>query len=236
MHDAPRALVVDEAQAARHRVAVLLQLAGWRVYEAVGMRAALRAAAPLDPDLVVTEMHLRDGGGTALVRELRRTGSRARFLIVTARPTARIRAQASASGATCLAKPVHPRDLVDFLHDRPPASPARGARGMAVDAVGSVVGSVVAATEADAHLLERLREMYISALPLRISAIAVAAGNDDAGGVADAARTLAAASGQVGLLDVASICRGIADEADRGVVAHAQVTDLVMLAAGTRSR
>ncbi|MCU1613243.1 MAG: Response regulator with CheY-like receiver domain and winged-helix DNA-binding domain, partial [Frankiales bacterium] len=235
MHDAPRALVVDEAQAARHRVAVLLQLAGWRVYEAVGMRAALRAAAPLDPHLVVTEMHLRDGSGTALVRELRRAGSRARFLIVTARPTARIRAQVSASGGTCLAKPVHPRDLVDFLHDRPPASPARGARGMAADPVGSVagsvagsvVGSVVAATEADAHLLERLRTMYISALPLRISAIARAAGNDDAGGVADAARTLAAASGQVGLLDVASICRGIADEADRGVVAHAQVTDLV---------
>jgi two-component system nitrate/nitrite response regulator NarL len=124
MNAAPCALVVDDAQAARHRVAVLLQLAGWRVYEAVGVQDAVRAAAQLDPGLVVTEQRLRDGSGADLVRGLRGAGSRARFLFVTARPTASSRAEAAAAGVPCLAKPVQPAELVRFLRGRPEEPPA----------------------------------------------------------------------------------------------------------------
>jgi DNA-binding response OmpR family regulator len=123
---APCALVVDDAPAARHRVAVLLRLAGWRVYEAAGIQDAARAAARLDLGLVVTELRMRGGSGADLVHRLRRDGSRARFLFVTARPTARTRAEAAAAGVPCLAKPVQPRELVRFLRSRSEEPPAQG--------------------------------------------------------------------------------------------------------------
>ena len=232
MHTTPCALVVDGSSAARHRVAVLLQLAGWRVYEAVGEKAALRAAAELHPDLVVTEMRLRDGSGAGLVHRLRRSGSRARFLLVTARPSPRVRAQAAASGLVCLAKPVDPRRLVEFLRSRPVEPPAQS-----VAASHREVASVTArADESDAEVLDRLRETYLSELPHRLSAIAAGAQEGDADGVAVAAQTLAGASGAVGHLEVAWLCRSIASDARRGMLSHTRMMQLVMLAAGAESR
>lgn len=75
----PTALVVDDSAPARRRISTLLQLGGWRVHQAVGTEAALRLAAAVDPDLVVTELSMRDGNGVTLMRRLRENGSRARF-------------------------------------------------------------------------------------------------------------------------------------------------------------
>jgi CheY-like chemotaxis protein len=114
---APRtALVVDDAAGARRRIGTLLRLGGWRVHEAVGMEAALRQAATLDLDLVVTDMTMRRGNGPALMRALRAIGCAARFLAVSSEVTPDVRARAAAADASaCLAKPVDPRQLVDVL-------------------------------------------------------------------------------------------------------------------------
>ncbi len=110
------ALVVDDSARARRRIGTLLRLGGWRVHEAVGMANALRSAAAVDPDLVVTDMTMRRGNGSALMRALRRSGCRARFLAVSCEITDDVRARAAAAdAAACLAKPVDPRLLVDVL-------------------------------------------------------------------------------------------------------------------------
>ena len=221
MHDAPCALVVDDAQAARHRVAVLLQLAGWRVYEAVGAHDALRAAAQLAPDLVVTDLRMRGGNGIDLVLQLRRAGSRARFLFLTARPTARIRAQAAATGVTCLAKPVDPRELVRFLRERRAETPAQAPLHATAERWD---------VESEAVQLDWLRELYVSELPHRLAHIAECAREGDADAVAAAAAQLAGASSQAGRPEVEWICRAIAAEAARGIVSHHRLMQLVAIA------
>ena len=110
------ALVVDDSAGARRRIGTLLRLGGWRVHYAVGMVAALRQAAELDLDLVVTDMTMRQGNGPLLLRALRQNGCGARFLTVSSHVTPEVRARAAAADATvCLAKPVDPRLLVEVL-------------------------------------------------------------------------------------------------------------------------
>src|SRR5215217_8037541 len=110
------ALVVDDSAAARRRVTTLLQLGGWRVHQAVGTEDALRLAALIQPDLVVTDMVMRKGHGTTLMRRLREQGSTARFLVTASRRTHQTRALAASAGAlACLAKPVDPRLFVDVM-------------------------------------------------------------------------------------------------------------------------
>ena len=243
MHDAPCALVVDDAPAARHRVAVLLQLAGWRVYEAVGVQAAIRTAAQLDPDLVVTGMRMRGGSGLALIQQLRGAGSRARLLVLAPRPTARLRGQAAAFGARCLAKPVDPRQLVDFLRGRPATPPAphysRPVRVAAQRVEATSTGTAHAAAAEDDEgpsWTDRQRQLYLSALPHHLAWIAQSARAGDASAVADAAQTLAAESGRLGHPQVARVCSTIAADAERGVLSQPRLMQLVLLASGaTRS-
>ena len=113
------ALVVDDEVEARRRVAGLLRLGGWHVLEANGPVSALRQARLASPDLVVTDVSMPGSDGISMLRRLRREGSRARFLIVTADPTDDVRAEAVTAGAmACLAKPVEARILLDFLRSR----------------------------------------------------------------------------------------------------------------------
>ena len=130
----PTALVVDDSFAARARVTTLLHLGGWRVHHAVGTEDALRLADLIDPDLLVTEMVMRNGHGATLMRRLREQGSTARFLVVAGRRTQQCRALAAGAGAlACLAKPVDPRLFVDVLRGLAPA----GSRPSVPDAVAS---------------------------------------------------------------------------------------------------
>lgn len=129
------ALVVDDSAGARRRLGTLLRLGGWRVHEAVGMEAALREAAVLDPDLVVTDMTMRRGNGPALLRALRQIGCTARFLAVSSVATPDVRARAAAAdAAACLAKPVDPRLLLEVLAGlvEEPTERSRGAAPLTV--------------------------------------------------------------------------------------------------------
>jgi CheY-like chemotaxis protein len=213
------ALVVDDSFAARARITLLLQLGGWRVHQAVGTEDALRLAALTEPDLVVTDMVMRNGHGATLMRRLREQGSTARFLVVAARRTHQTLALASGAGAlACLAKPVDPRLFVDVMLGMAPAAapapPAGPVRAALPDDVGP-----------------RAAEMYLSALPHRLSAIAAGAQQGDAAAVALAAEALAAASDRLGHAEVAFVSSAVARDARRGMLTHGRLVKLVELCA-----
>ena len=215
------ALVVDDSPTARGRVALLLQLGGWQVHQAVGTEDALRLAALIEPDLVVTDMVMRNGHGATLMRRLREQGSTARFLVVAARRTHQTRALAAAAGAlACLAKPVDPRLFVDVM------------RGLAPAAAPPAVREHSAPVETG----PQAEEMFLSALPHRLSTIAISAQAGDAAAVAAAAETLAAAGSQLGYDEVAFLSHSIARDARRGMVTHGRLVKLVDLCARIDTR
>ena len=216
------ALVVDDEPDARRRVAGLLRLGGWQVREAGNAEDAVRQALVTDFDLVVTDVSMPGEAGPAMLRRMRRNGSQARFLVVTSDPTDDVRAESVAAGAmACLAKPVEAGILLNFLRSRTTGPAAQGDPGAVDDGHED--------DDLGAELMARLQEMYVSALPARLSAIARSTTSGDAPGVVEAAHTLAGTSGQLGHPEVASICRAIAADARRGVMAHARVVELQAL-------
>lgn len=217
------ALVVDDEAEARTEIADLLRLGGWQVREAADATEALRQTVFSDPDLVVTDMAMPGCSGTAMLHRLRRRGSRARFVVITKDGSAEVREESAAAGAeACLVKPVGPQVLLDFLHDR-----ATGAveQGTPVHEVEDLADADV-----DRHLEDRLLDMYAGALDGRVSAIVDGARFGNVRAVTAAADTLAGTSGQLGHDDVAEVCRAIAADARRGVLAHARVEELRALA------
>jgi DNA-binding response OmpR family regulator len=224
------ALVVDDETEGRWRVTDLLTLGGWEVFQAAGADDATRRTADLDPDLVVVDASSGRTQAPALFRRLRRTGSRARFLVVAVDASEVLRAAARDAGAlACLPKPVDPRLLLSFLRSRT-TGPA--AQGPLPDADLTDIESVedLHADDIDADLDDRLQEIYVHRLPTRLSAIACGARSGNTVAVASAALTLAGTSGQLGHPEVASLCRAIAAEARRGVLAHSRLAELQLLA------
>jgi CheY-like chemotaxis protein len=223
------ALVVDDESDARRRVAGLLRLGGWQVREAAGAEDALSQAATDDPDLVVTDVSMPGQSGPTMLRRLRHNGSRARFVVVTSDPTPDVRAEAAAAGAMAtLAKPVEARLLLNFLRSRTTGLTAQENTSSAPTEIHELED--LHDDDLDAELMERLQEMYAVALPGRLSAIAAGTRTGDTAAVASAAHTLAGTSGQLGHPEVADVCRAIAADARRGVLAHARVVQLRMLA------
>ncbi|WP_236832304.1 response regulator [Blastococcus sp. KM273128] len=213
------ALVVDGDPAARDHLADLLCLGGWHVQQATGPEDAVRLALVTDVDLVVTGLTLPGGSGAEMLRRMRRNGSRARFVVVTAHPTDEDRAEAAAAGAlVTLAAPVTARALLDLLRAR---TTGPGAQADDAGADDDLV---------DAELMSRLQGVYAEALPSRLSAIDWHTRAGNATAVAFAAHTLAGTSGQLGHPEVASICQEIAADARRGVLAHSRVARLQQLA------
>jgi CheY-like chemotaxis protein len=219
------ALVVDDEPEARRRVSGLLRLGGWHVLEANGATAALRRAGLTHPDLVVTDVVMPGDDGLTMLRRMRQNGSRAQFLVVTNDPTDDVRAQAASAGALgCLRKPIDARILTDFLRGRTTGPAAQGDLSPIHDAED------LHDEDLDAELMDRLQEMYVNALPERLSAIARSTRSGDTTAVVAAAHTLAGTSGQLGHPEVASVCRAIAADARRGVMAHGRVVQLQALA------
>jgi DNA-binding NarL/FixJ family response regulator len=225
------ALVIDASPIARRQVTGLLELAGWGVHEAGDAEDARWLSAATTPDLVVTAATvLGVESGAALLRELRRAGSTARFLVVTAEPTDSQRAAATAAGAlACLAAPVDAHLLLDLVRTR--TAPAAQPAGAAMVDVEDLHDA-----DLDADLIERLQGMYDTALPTRFSAIDRSVRAGDPRAVVDAAHTLAGTSGQLGHPEVASVCQAIASDARRGIMAHALVSQLAGLAGVDRRR
>jgi CheY-like chemotaxis protein len=217
------ALVVDDSFAARRRMTTLLELGGWRVHQAVGTDAALRLADLLGPDLVVTDMPMRNGHGATLMRRLREDGCRARFLVTAEKRTSLVRSLAASAGAVaCLAKPVDPRLLLDVLRGLVPEAPP---------AAESPAPRIAVAEAGRDSVADRTEEMYRSALPHRLASIATSAQEGNAPAVAAAAAALGTASERLGYPEIAFLCWAITADARRGVVAHTRLIALVSLCA-----
>ena len=214
MSAVPTALVVGADPTDRAPVAGLLRVTGWDVREAAGTRDALGLARRLDLDLVVTDLDGPAGEAPALLRRLRLLGSCAHLLAVTADAGAQDRAAALEAGAlACLPKPVDAGLLLGLLGRGAP----RPQEPAAVDPPGEDV---------DAELMDRLQRLYAAALPDRLTAIADGARTGDATALAQASATLAGTSAQLGHPEVAAVCRAIAQDARRGVLAHELVVEL----------
>ncbi|WP_113839296.1 response regulator [Blastococcus sp. TF02A-26] len=214
------ALVVAADGTDRARTAALLAAAGWRIREADDLRSALAVARAAELDLVVADLDLPGGDGPALLRRLRLIGCRAHLLGTSRGLTAEVREAGSAAGALAvLPAPVDAGVLLRFLLDR--------VTGTAVDALHGAADDVV-----DGELSGRLQSLYAGALPGRLSAIADGARSGDAPALASASTTLAGTSAQLGHPEVAELCRAIAADARRGVLAHELVDRLLDLATG----
>ena len=145
--------------------------------------------------------------------------------MVTAALTDGIRARAAAAGACiCLTKPVDAGTLLDFLRSRTTGPAAQGDR-YEIREIDDLHDD-----DLEDELMDRLQEMYVSALPGRLSAIDIHTRQGNSPAVASAAYTLAGTSGQLGHPEVASICQAIAADARRGVLAHSRVQHLHALA------
>lgn len=219
------ALVVDADALARRRVAGLLRLAGWQVSEAADVPAALRLAATTEVDLVVTESSVAGEDGLRMLRRLRSDGSQAHFLVTAEQPSLQVRTEAAAVGAlACLGKPVDAGVLLDFLRSRT-TGPAGQGNCSVIHEVDDLHDDDI-----DDDLMDRLQEIYMTALPGRLSAIDIHTRQGNSPAVASAAYSLAGTSGQLGHPEVASICQAIAADARRGVLAHSRVQHLHALA------
>jgi DNA-binding response OmpR family regulator len=229
------AVVVDDEPEGRWRVTDLLTLGGWEVFQAAGAEDAVRRTADLDPDLVVVDTSAGRTQAPALFRRLRRTGSRARFLIVAADAAEQLRiASAEAGALACLPKPVDPRLLLSFLRSRTtgPAAQVTTTDSQLDDIELADINEVddLHDFDIDDELDDRLQEIYVNTLPSRLSAITTGARSGDPVAVASAAFTLAGTSGQLGHPEVASLCQAIAHDARRGVLAHSRLVELQTLA------
>jgi hypothetical protein len=138
---------------------------------------------------------------------------------------AEVREAGSAAGALAvLPAPVDSGVLLRFL------------LGRATDAVpqdagsGDGDGAGIDRDDIDGDLAGRLEELYTRALPGRLSAIDAGARSGDAPALASASTTLAGSSAQLGHPEVAELCRAIAADARRGVLAHELVDRLIDLA------
>jgi CheY-like chemotaxis protein len=225
------ALVVDADPQARRQISDLLSMAGWQVHEAHGITDAVRQAAVRELDLVVTDR--LDTAGPALLARLRDTGSRARFLVFADDVDDTVRAEAAAAGALAVAKPLDPRTFLDFLRRRTTGPAAQDLpTNDPIEIRPTEIREVddMDDDDVDADLMDRLQEMYVNALPGRLSAITSGARSGDVAALASAANTLAGTSGQLGHPEVASICQAIAADARRGILAHARLVELRDLA------
>jgi DNA-binding NarL/FixJ family response regulator len=76
----PRVLIVDDHQLFRAGVRSELEQHLEVVGDAGGVEEAIDAVAELDPDVVLLDVHMPEGGGAEVIRRAGAAGTRARFL------------------------------------------------------------------------------------------------------------------------------------------------------------
>jgi CheY-like chemotaxis protein len=106
-------LVVDDEPDIRYLLRVILELAGYRVVEAVHGEAALEQVRDSPPQLVVTDQMMPVMNGSELIERLRADGSMKAIPIVMVSGTRSVQRGADA----VLGKPFDPAELI-VLVDR----------------------------------------------------------------------------------------------------------------------
>jgi two-component system KDP operon response regulator KdpE len=109
---APKVLVIEDEAEIRRFVRLSLELEGFDVFEADGVKRGLIEAGTRRPDLVVLDLGLPDGDGVDLIRDLR-TWSDVPVLVLSARTTEEDKIGALDAGADdYLVKPFSAGELL----------------------------------------------------------------------------------------------------------------------------
>ncbi len=75
-------LVIDDSEAVRHLCRTILEHAGYTISEATNGREGIRLFNEAPIDAVVTDMHMPDGNGLEVIKELRAQHSQLKILAV----------------------------------------------------------------------------------------------------------------------------------------------------------
>lgn len=111
-----RALVVDDEPLLGDLLSTALRYEGWQVESALTGRAAIKAAAGLDPDVVVLDIMLPDMSGFDVLRRLRESRPLVPVLFLTARDAVEDRvAGLTAGGDDYVTKPFSLEEVVARL-------------------------------------------------------------------------------------------------------------------------
>lgn len=99
--------VVDDDEAVRHSLGLMLRANGYRTLTYAGGAELLAAPLPGDRDILVIDYVMPSMDGLALVRRLHQLGWNGRVMLITGRYDARLRIRAKAEGvAAMLEKPL----------------------------------------------------------------------------------------------------------------------------------
>ena len=136
-----RVLVVDDHPLGRQALSVLLGLRGFGVRLVEDAAAALAVLEQTDVDLVLTDLHLGEIDGLALVERLRKGGGRNRaapVVAVTGETRPQVLAAVLAGGfAGVVAKPVEPRALYTAVNSALASGPRASASSLSDSAASS---------------------------------------------------------------------------------------------------
>ncbi len=111
-----RALVVDDEPLLGDLLSTALRYEGWQVESALSGRAAIKAAASLDPDVVVLDIMLPDMSGLDVLRRLRESSPLVPVLFLTAKDAVEDRiAGLTAGGDDYVTKPFSLEEVVARL-------------------------------------------------------------------------------------------------------------------------
>lgn len=112
----PVIAIVDDDPGMRGSVDSLLRSAGWIGLSFADGAALLESGKQDAIDCIITDLHMPDMTGLELQAELARLGWRQPLIMMTAFPTASIRAKALEQGAQAfLVKPIDPDGLLDTV-------------------------------------------------------------------------------------------------------------------------
>lgn len=135
MNQAPL-LLVDDDQAFRQRLAVMLERRGFAVTTASGVAEARKLAASIRPGFAVVDMRLEDGNGLDLVGELRQLRPEVKVVVLTGYGNLATAVAAVKAGAVdYLAKPADPDDIIKALTTQTGERPSPPEEPMSADRV-----------------------------------------------------------------------------------------------------
>lgn len=114
--DRRRVLLIEDDEAVRRSLQLLLHWRGFDVLSYEGAKAVLEGGELGDIDVLVTDYRLPDGDGIGVLRALRRAGWGGKAILITAFPSPVLTASARASGFDAvLEKPLRQHELVGAL-------------------------------------------------------------------------------------------------------------------------
>jgi two-component system, LuxR family, response regulator FixJ len=109
--------IVDDDDAVRDSLALLLECDGLPAQGFASARAFLEGGRPGGRDCLIVDLHMSGLNGIELLEELRRRGTRLPAIVITGRPTQAARNRAEAAGALALLeKPYDSKRLLKLVH------------------------------------------------------------------------------------------------------------------------